>query len=143
VRYAKAARLLKPDGALAVFELQDTLTAAGDPFFAAVQEDYAAVVPGWEATPPPPETIADREKRYLDDSGWFAPAEARRYLWTVTFTAHDYVTFLGTTSNFRVLDEASRSRLLNRIERRMTAEHGGAVRAEFLGTLAVARQKLA
>jgi SAM-dependent methyltransferase len=143
VRYAKAARLLKADGALAVFELQDTLTADGDPFFLAVQEDFAAVVPEWEVTPPlSPDRIVDREKAYLDASGCFAPAEARRYVWSVTFTAHDYVTFLGTTTNFRMLDEARRSRLFDRMERRITAEHGGAVRKEFLGTLAVARRSL-
>lgn len=144
VRHAKAARLLKPDGALAVFEWQDTLSDDGDPFFVAVLEDYAAVVPDWEVRLPlPPEKIADRDrvKVFLDASGYFAPAEARHYVWSVTYTAHDYVTFLGTATNFRVLDEARRSRLFDRIERRLQAEHGGAVRKEFLGTLAVARRR--
>ncbi|MCP9487421.1 MAG: methyltransferase domain-containing protein [Gaiellaceae bacterium MAG52_C11] len=140
VRYAKAARLLKPDGALAVFDWEDTLSDHGDPFFVAVQEDYAAVVPEWEATAPlPPERVADRVTVFLDASGYFAPAQARRYVWSVTYAAHDYVTFLGTQSSFRVLDEARRKRLFDRIEHRITAEHGGSVRKEFFGILAVAR----
>jgi SAM-dependent methyltransferase len=142
-RYAKAARLVKPDGALAVFEWQDTVTDDGDPFFAAVVEDYAAVVPEWHATPPPaPDRVADRDriKLFVDASGHFAPAEVRYYVWPVTFTAHDYVTFLGTATNFRVLDEAKREQLSERIEHRITTEHGGTVRKEFLGTLAVSRR---
>ena len=142
VRYAKAARLLKPGGALAVFETQDTLTDDGDPFFVAVQEDYSAVEPGWDAVPAPPEEVVDREKSYLDASEHFGPVEARRYIWSVAYTARDFVAFLGTTSNFLMLDEESRSRLLDRIERRINAEHGGTVRKEFLGSLAVARSTM-
>jgi hypothetical protein len=54
-----------------------------------------------------------------------------------TLTAHDYVTLLGTMGSFLVLDEARRKRLFNRIERRIRTDHGGSVRKEFLGTLAV------
>lgn len=140
VRYAKAARLLKRDGALAIFDWQDAHEEGGDDFFVAVQEDYSAIVPEWETAPPPSSAqIVDRVKVFLDASGYFAPAEARRYVWSVTYTAHDYVTFLGTQSSFRMLDEARRKRLFDRIERRISAEHGGAVRKEFLGMLAVAR----
>ena len=96
-------------------------------------------MPGWEAIPSPPEAVTDREKGYLDASPHFGSAEARRYIWPVTYSAREFVTFLGTTSNFRMLDEESRRRLLERIERRINAEHGGTVRKEFLGTLAVAR----
>jgi SAM-dependent methyltransferase len=142
VGYAKAARLLKPGGAIAILDWQDTLSDDGDPFFAAVPEDYAAVVPEWEvAAPFPAEQIVDRDrvKGYLDASGYFTPAETRHYLWSATYTARDYVTLLGTMGSFLVLDDKRRSRLFDRIERRITTEHGGAVRKECLGTLAVAR----
>jgi SAM-dependent methyltransferase len=91
---------------------------------------------------PPPDRVADRDriKVVVDASGWFAPAEVRHYVWPVAFTARDYVAFLGTATNFRVLDDSKRSRLSERIEHRITAEHGGTVRKEFLGTLAVARR---
>jgi SAM-dependent methyltransferase len=142
-RYAKAARLLKPDGALAVLEWQDTLTGDGDPFFVAMLEDYTAVVPEWNLTPaPPPDEVVDRDriKLFVDASGYFAPADLRHYVWSVTYTADDYVTFLGTQGSFLVLDEARRKQLFDRIERRIATEHDGSVRKEFLGTLAVARR---
>lgn len=139
-RHAKAAQLLKPSGALAVFDWQDTLSDDGDPFFIAVQDDYAAVVPEWERTAPsPPQRIPDRVKVFIDASGRFESAVIRRYVWKVTFTARHYVTFLGTTGSFGVLSEARRKQLADRIERRITTDHAGAVRAEFLGQLAVAR----
>jgi SAM-dependent methyltransferase len=142
-RYAKAARLLKLDGALAVLEWQDTLTDDGDPFFVAMLEEYAAVVPEWNLTPAaPPDEVVDRDriKEFVDASGYFAPADLRHYVWSVTYTARDYVTFLGTQGSFLVLDEARRKQLFDRIERRITTGHGGSVRKEFLGTLAVARR---
>ena len=139
-RYAKAARLLEPSGAIAIFDWQDTRTAKGDDFFTAVKEDYDSVVPEWEYAPPePPERVPDRVKIFVDESGFFAPAETRDYDWSVRYSAADYVAMLNTQSSYRVLDEEQRSRLFERIRRRITEEHGGAVRREFRGTLAVAR----
>jgi trans-aconitate methyltransferase len=45
VRYTKTAQLLKPGGALAVFNWSDTLSENGDGFFEEVVEDYEVVVP--------------------------------------------------------------------------------------------------
>jgi SAM-dependent methyltransferase len=142
-RYGKAAGLLTPDGALAVLEWQDTLSGDGDPFFVAMLEDYAAVVPEWKLTraaPPDEVTDRDRIKAFVDASGCFAPAEVRHYIWSVTYTALDYVTFLGTQGSFLVLDATRRQRLFDRIERRIATDHDGSVRKESLGTLAVSRR---
>jgi SAM-dependent methyltransferase len=142
-RYGTAARLLAPGGALAVFEWQDTLTDDGDPFFVAMLEDYAAVVPEWKLTAAsPPDAVEgrDRIKVFVDASGVFAPADLRHYVWQVTYTAHDYVTFLGTQGSFLVLDETRRKRLFDLIEHRIATDHGGSVHKEFLGTLAVSRR---
>jgi SAM-dependent methyltransferase len=142
-RYEQAARLLEPHGALAVFEWQDTLSAAGDPFFVAMLDDFAQVVPEWDLTAaPPPEEVEgrDRIKLFVDASGFFAPAEVRHYVWSVTYSADDYVTFLGTQGSFLVLDDARRKELFARIGRRIAEDHDGHVRKEFLGTLAVSRR---
>jgi SAM-dependent methyltransferase len=141
-RYAKTAELLAPGGALAVFEWQDTLTDDGDPFFIAMLEDYAAVVPEWKLTAAsPPDAVEgrDRIKVFVDASGFFAPADVRHYVWQVTYTAQDYVTFLGTQGSFLVLDKTRRKRLFDLVEHRIATDHGGSVRKEFLGTLAVSR----
>jgi SAM-dependent methyltransferase len=140
MRYVKAARLLKPQGAIAIVDWQDTLSQDGDPFFVAVQEDYAAVVPEWKMTAPlPSEAIVDRDrvKQHIDASGCFEPADVRHYVWSVTYSARDYVTLLGTMGSFLVLDEERRSRLFRRIERRITDNHDGVVRKRSRGRASV------
>jgi hypothetical protein len=82
----------------------------------------------------------DRIKMFVDASGYFAPAELRHYVWSVPYSARDYVTFLGTQGSFLVLDETRRQQLFDRIERRIATDHDGSVRKEFLGTLAVSRR---
>jgi SAM-dependent methyltransferase len=142
VSYAKAAHLLKAGGSLSVFDWQDTLPHDGDPFFAVVVEDYAAIVPDWEAEPPPPpDEVADRDriKVFMDASGCFEPAAVRHYVWSVSFTAADFAAFLGTTGSVGALDLVRRSLLLARIQERIETQHGGTVRKHFLGTLAVGR----
>jgi hypothetical protein len=90
VRYSKPARLLRPGGAMAVFDWQDTLAEGGDRFFRDVGADYEGVVPEWERTPPlPPAVVRDRVSEELDASGIFEPAASRRYHWSVTFAADD------------------------------------------------------
>jgi hypothetical protein len=141
VRCAKAARLLNGDGSLAVFDWQDTRSDDGDDFFLAVEEDYAVVVPEWETKPPlTPGRVIGRVQAEIDASGWFAPAETRRYLWGTTYSDADYIRFLNTRSSYRLLDEARRSDLFGRIRARIAQRPSKSVRKEFLGTLTVARR---
>jgi SAM-dependent methyltransferase len=140
VRYAKSARLLRPGGAIAVFDWQDTLSDDGDDFFHAVLDDYETVVPEWERTPPvPPALVLDRVSAELAASGVFAPAASRRYHWSVTYGADGYVAFMNTRSSHRLLPEDRREALFARIRARIGARDPARVRQELLGTLAVAR----
>jgi len=137
-RYERAARVLRPGGALAVAETHHVLAPDGDPFFAAVQEDYDAVDPSPDnRPPPPPEEIADLTGAF-DASGRFEPAQARRYIWDVTYTADEYIALLDTYSGHRALSEPKRRRLYDRIRTRIGNK---TVRKTYLATLTVASKK--
>jgi SAM-dependent methyltransferase len=134
-RFERAASVLRPGGALAVVETHHVLPPDGDPFFAAVQEDYDAVDPRPDNRPPPPsEEIADLTAAF-DASGHFEPAEARRYQWDVDYTAEEYLAVLDTYSGHRALPEARRNRLYDRIQARIGNR---TVRKTYLATLTVA-----
>jgi SAM-dependent methyltransferase len=136
-RFERSARALRPGGALVVVETQHVLPPDGDPFFAAVQEDYDAVDRRPDnRPPPPPEEIADLTAAF-DASGCFEPAQARRYLWDVTYAAGEYIAVLETYSGHRALPEAKRRRLYDLIRARIGDR---TVRKTYLATLTVARK---
>jgi hypothetical protein len=117
MRYTKPARLLREGGALAVVATKHV--AGGDPFFAEVQEDYDAVIPSDENSPPPrPDDVADLGDE-IAASGLFADAVIRRYLWDIPYYSAEYLALLDTFSGHRALPEARRRELYGRIRRRI------------------------
>ena len=140
VRYAKAARLLRPGGSLAVAETEHVLTEGGDPFWAEVQADYDAVAPSDRNRPPPrPEEIGDLRAQ-IEETGLFTGIEARRYLADVTYSAEGYVGVLDTYSPNRAMEESVRVRLFDLIRRRIDARPSRTVRKTYLFTLNLARR---
>ncbi len=140
VRYERSARLLRDEGALAVVQTKHVLPAPGDPFWAAVQADYDAIVPSDENRPPPrPDEVADLS-REIEAGGCFGNVAVRRYLWDVSYTADEYVGVLDTYSGHRALDGATRRRLYERIHRRIEEQPERKVRKTYLATLNVARR---
>ena len=140
VKYAKAARLLRPGGCLAVAETEHVLVEGGDPFWTEVQKDYAAAAPSDRNRPPPrPEEIADLRVQ-LEETGLFSGVEVRRYLADVTYSAEEYVGVLDTYSPNRAMEPAKRERLFDLIRRRIEARPNGRVRKTYLFTLNLARR---
>jgi SAM-dependent methyltransferase len=143
LRYEKSASLLRSAGALAVVAAEHVLPTDGDPFFAAVQEDYDAVVPDEEKTkagrPLAPDAIGDLSGE-IEASGLFHDVAVRRYLWEVIYTADEYIAVLNTYSGHRALDDEARQRLFERIHRRIEARPEQKVRKTYLATLNVARR---
>ncbi len=136
VRYAKPARLLAPEGALAVVGTKHVLPVGGDEFWVEVQADYDAVVPSDENRPPPrPAEVADLSDEF--EAAGFRDVAVRRYLWDVTYGAEEYVAVLDTYSGNRTLDEETRRRLFDRIRVRIMARPGRTVRKTYLATLTV------
>ena len=140
VRYAKAAAVLRPDGALAVAGSLHVLPLDGDPFFAEVQADYEAAFPGEDNRPPPdPGEVADLSPE-IEASGLFRYVAHRRYLVELVYTADEYIDLLETFSGHRALAAERRSDLYARIRRRIAARPGGRVRKSSLALLNVARR---
>lgn len=143
VRYAKPARLLREQGALAVVGTQHVLPEDGDTFFVAVQEDYEAVVPHDEKTkgepPPHPDQVGDLS-REIEASGYFRNVAVRRYLWDVTYSTDEYIAVLDTYSGHRALDEQSRQKLYERIRRRIDDQPERKVKKTYLATMNIAQR---
>jgi SAM-dependent methyltransferase len=140
VRFRKVASLLRPAGALAIFEAPQVFPAGGDPFWAEVQEDYDAVVPHPDNRPPPrPDEVGDLAGE-IDASGYFRTVAVKRRLWKTTYTADELVALLGTFSPNLALDPETRRRLFDRIDRRIRLRPGGTVTKTRLAILNVAEQ---
>lgn len=136
VRYAKPARILARDGALAVVGTKHVLPAGGDRFWVEVQADYDAVVPSdRNSPPPPPDEVADLSREF--EAAGFRGIVVRRALWDVPYGADEYLAVLETYSGNRALDPGTRSRLFRRIHARVLAAPGGIVRKTYLATLTI------
>jgi SAM-dependent methyltransferase len=140
IAYPKAARVLKPTGALAIFGNQHPTPFTG--FSAAVQRVYRAVVPEWgdpSDLPPPQET----EKATADQiarTGLFEQVRVARYKWTREFTRDEYLRLLNTYSDHRSLDDERRARLFAGIGDVIDKEFGGKVTRPYLSVLYIAKK---
>jgi hypothetical protein len=140
VRYEKTARMLREGGALAIVQTNHVLLEGGDPFWIEVEDDYREVFPADEAGPPPaPEEIVGMSEE-LEASGRFTPAEERRYLWDVTYSADEYIGVLDTYSGHRATEPELRERLYELIRKRIERRPGGRVRKSYLALMSVARR---
>ncbi|HWE57259.1 MAG TPA: class I SAM-dependent methyltransferase [Acidimicrobiales bacterium] len=145
-RYQRTADLLADHGQLIIFSTAHVQPADGDRFFTDVQEDYEAVVPDDPLTiaggPRPPEEIGELSDGVLlaelGGSGRYGHVRIRHYLWDVVYAADRYIDVLGTYSNHIAFDDDIKTRLTDRIRRRIEARPGGTVRKTYLGLLYVA-----
>ena len=141
VKYAKAAALLRPGGHLAFWEAVHVTPAAGDPFFAELQDVYDEI---GEGTPPDhvfqtPETLASFEAD-IADSGLFGGIVIRRFDWEIRYTAEDYIRLLETFSSHIAMQAWQRNRLYGEIRRRLALRPDGLVRRHWGGVLHVAQK---
>lgn len=137
--YAKARRLLRPGGHLALWAADHAFPPGFDPFFVEIQDAYDAIGeshPGpWP--PPPPDEVPDDTARIVA-SGQFGDVQVRRYLWEVVYTADEYVALLDTFSGHIAMDREKREYLYAEIRRRLGERPGGHVRRHWQAILHVA-----
>jgi len=138
VRFVKAARLLSPDGALAVFghvpvglpiPLRDTL-----------RQIYLRRIGRWG---PPPEAwyLPDGPFRgWFDESGLFQPVAHKSYSWQWRHTTASYTDFLRTRSDLRMLAAQTRDDLLGEIAEAIDGA-GGALAVDYETHLYMARRR--
>jgi SAM-dependent methyltransferase len=144
VAYPKAARSLRPGGAVALFWNEHVGTDADGGFFAAAQEVYAREAPeifdGVHGGPPRPEDLPDRGEE-IERSGLFGPGVRRSYLWEKAYDARGYLRVLDTYSGHIALGEETRARLYAGISRLIQEGYGGRIVKGYATTLYVARKK--
>jgi SAM-dependent methyltransferase len=139
-RFELAARLLRPDGALALASVHHVMPPGADPFYLEVQEDYRAVGMAGDEPPPPPEEIVYLAGE-IEASALFGPVVVRRREWEVVSTADEHLALINTYSPHLLLPEEQRQELFDRIRRRIEARPGGTVRKSMLAVVQVARRR--
>ena len=139
LRYPKTHHLLRPAGHLAFWSALHAFPTGFDPFFSEIQEVYAAIGeshPG-EWPPPPPIEVPD-DAPEIEASGYFENVRVRRYVWSVSYSAAEYVALLETFSGHIAMDAAKREQLYGEIRRRIAQRPGQRVQRHWSAILHVA-----
>jgi len=138
VRYAKAAALLKPGGALAIVTDARADGERADPFFAQVRACYRWMQDAAGAgSPSSPRSALDRRAE-IERTGLFTRVETRRYTWTTDYTADEYVDLLNTHSRYRAMEPPRRAAFYAEVRRLIDAQPSQRVRRPYAKLLYVA-----
>jgi SAM-dependent methyltransferase len=141
-RYARAAGLLRPGGALAPFRNEHVRCARDGDFVGVSQAVYARILPEWAAAFPGlswPDGVADAEAARIAAAGLFEEPVVRRYLWEAEYDTARYLALLDTYSDYRRLAPDTRARLFGGLATLIDRDFGGRITMGYLTTLAVAR----
>jgi SAM-dependent methyltransferase len=142
VRDAKAAHVLAPGGALAMFwhrvrwqpgPLRDELNR----LYQRLAPDLIAQRPTFPGLAPNPgdDTVTDGIRK----TGLFQDETMREYPWSATFTADSYTDLLMTQSGHRMLPEERSAELVSGV-RDIIAAHGGEIEVPHATLLVMARR---
>ena len=138
VRYQKAAHVLKPNGAIALFWNKHVQTDASADFFQATQEIYDRIMPDTTKTfpgLPHPDDIPTPIKEELERSGSFGTVTIRKYKWNRMYGATDYISLLNTYSDHRALEDSIRDALFLDIAELINTKFSGQIIKEYLTIL--------
>lgn len=143
IGYPKAASVLTPQGALAIFANVHPTPFTG--FFDDVQSVYNEVVPEWRHPNAEPTTAANikETEAYINSTGLFEPVVVRTYRWNQPYSADDYVRLLNTYSDHHNLEEPKRTRLSEGIREFINRNYGGSISKDYLTILYLARKRQA
>lgn len=143
VAYPKVGRSLKPGGAIALFWNEHVHSDASAGFCEATQGIYAREAPEIcdenYGGPPRPEDLLDRTEE-IENSGLFGPVVRRSSRWDQAYDAAGYLRVLGTYSDHRNLDAATRDRLFRGIGLLINEEFGGRIVKGYQTSLYVAQK---
>jgi SAM-dependent methyltransferase len=142
IGYPRLADALRPRGSLAIFGSEHVKVDEDNGFFDALQEVYERETPEIAdgKKNPHPDDIPDNSQQ-IAASGYFEIVASRRYLWSQTYTAPDYIRVLNTYSGHRRLAPEARERLFNAITGKIEQQPGAQVTKGYLTTLVVARRR--
>ena len=140
VRFAKAAALLEPAGALVVMSTPVVVPDGASRFWWDVQDDWVAV--GAERLDPAvmhPDLVEDLVEP-VRSCGLFDEPTTRRYPFERRVNAADYVANLSTQSGVKQLPPLAQSELLERIRRRIESL-GDQLTVHHLAVMTIARRR--
>lgn len=143
-RFAKAQRLLKARGALALFWHRPVVTDISRDFVDALQQVYRDIAP--ELTrryhrPPAPDAVASEYSQLIPASGRFGELATRKRYLATKYSAAAYIELLDTFSDHRALEPGVRQQLFRAIEALIRAAFSGEVQRETVVLLYLARRK--
>jgi SAM-dependent methyltransferase len=137
VRLKRAARALRPDGALAIIDTVHVSDERGDEVFVRIQQHYQRCDPSSAKNWGLPR-ISTLEPAEVDLDGFREPA-FRAFRWVGSFTAPEYLDLLSSFSGHRAMVAEDRACLFDGIAG-VIADFGGRVQKHHAFTLTVARR---
>jgi SAM-dependent methyltransferase len=137
--YPKLARVLRPQGAIALFWNKHIASDVDGGFFDRAQAAYRQHAPGFvrEEGIPTAETLPD-ESAALAATGLFGDFTVRRYPWVERYDTASYLRLLDTYSNYRALPPEQRQRLYGGIAAILDSQFGGQIAKQYLTVLYIA-----
>jgi len=133
----KAAKLLSPEGSLAIFGHVPTGLPA--PLLDQFRKISLAHTGRWGAPPEAGYLPSGPFKGWFDESGLFGPVDHRCYAWKWRHTTSSYAAFLGTRSEIRMLTQVVRDGLIGDVSKAID-RHGGEFEADYETHLYMARR---
>lgn len=142
-RDQRAAALLKPGGQLGLWRNQHIRNGSCDAFLDEAGGIYFEEAPELakkRARLPRPDEVVEAEREEVSRE-LFEPPVHRLHLWSLPYTAAEYVQMLSTHSDHQLLPADRRERLLGRIEALIDAKYGGTVVKDYATVLQIARKR--
>lgn len=127
--YIKSVAVLKSTGALAVFS--NTHVRKNEGFFASDQDVYDARAPSMARG----ESTKGKSRQKPVGQELFREPVVRRYSWSMSYTAEEYVELLGTYSDHINLPYPERKALFTGIAHLINGEFGGMVQKYYESVL--------
>lgn len=143
VGYRKVARVLTPEGAIALFWNKPVQTQLSGNFSESVQQVYKRIVPEMAKRFPGlvhPDLVPTPVKDEIDRSGFFGDVTVLKYYWNAEYTSKAYTELLNTYSDHLDLPKEVRTRLYDGIERLIETEYGGHMLKEYVSILYLAHR---
>ena len=144
IGYPKVAKILKREGAIALFWNHQVQTRRSAEFFQSVQSVYKQVVPEMAekfSGLSHPEKMPFPVQSEIAQTGLFGEVTVRKYRWEQEYTSKTYVELLNTFSDHIVLNEETRTQLFEGIENHIETKFGGRILREYLSVLYLAHCK--
>lgn len=141
VRYAKAARVLKPGGTLAIVDNGHAFPDGFDPFFTEIQRCYEAIGEPHLEWPPPRPAQEPHRREEIERSGLFEVVGVKRHVWPVDYTADTYIEVLNTYSGHIAWEQSKRDKLYAEVRKLIGQRAEGRIRKHYLSILQVCRRR--